>query len=329
MGSGIKYALLLLPTHFDTETGVRQLLPGMTSWRGKLSDLIDATEVSHWKEWLGEIDWRFYDRDVRLVLVSMQSHMAEVIDAENKLLRERVGLAFYAMLLAGPARPFSGVAQRVHGEALSLSPVKLKSIRGKENIEGIERPYYDSRPAFIRLLQATPGLLKDPYLDRWVYLVGRLDHLLRAGLPKILSVAFAAFQVALTRDSLEFAVPELVRTVECIVGLPRGKGGKQFADRAMRIARRLHGHWYVGGNDLQARIEELYQHRSDCVHGKVPFHTLLSAGTAGEDEAARLGYLAEALARESLLWVLGNEQNFPLFNDRQTLETAWSTNQLP
>jgi hypothetical protein len=131
MAQGIKYALLLLPTHFHRETGVRQLLPDMTSWRGKLSDLIDATEVSYWKEWLGELDWRFYDREVRMVLVSMPSQTAEVIDAENKMLRERVRLAFYAMLLAGPARPFSGIAQRVHGEVLSLSPVKLKSIRGK------------------------------------------------------------------------------------------------------------------------------------------------------------------------------------------------------
>jgi hypothetical protein len=166
-------------------------------------------------------------------------------------------------------------------------------------------------------------------LDRWADLVKQLDQALTTGLPRIVSVAFTAFQAALTRDSLEFAVPEFVRTVECIVGLPRGKGGKQFAGRAMRIARHLQGYWYVGGTDLQARIEELYEHRSDCVHGKVPFHTLLSGGSAGEDEAARFGYLAEGLARESLLWVLSNTQKFPLFNDRQTLETAWAMNQLP
>ncbi|MEY4580349.1 MAG: hypothetical protein RL701_5052 [Pseudomonadota bacterium] len=329
MASGIKYALLLLPTHFDQETGDRQLLPDMISWRGKLSDLIAAAEVSHWKEWLGDIDWRFYDREVRLVLVTMPSQAAEMFDDETKALRQRLGIAFYAMLLAAPSRPFSGVAQCVHGEALSVTPVVLKTVHGKENIEAIERPYYDKRLAFTKLLQDTPGLLRDPYLDRWAELVKLLDTALKAGLPRILNVAFSAFKVALTRDSLEFAVPEFVRTVECILGLPRGKGGNVFADRAMRVARQLQNHWYVGGKDLQARIEELYQHRSDCVHGKVPFHTLLSAGAAGEDEAARFGYLAEALARECLLWVLNHPQHLQYFADRPTLEDAWAKNLLP
>jgi hypothetical protein len=156
-----------------------------------------------------------------------------------------------------------------------------------------------------------------------------LDAALAKGLPRILSVAFTAFQVALTRDSLEFAIPEFVRTVECIVGLQRGKGRKEFAVRAMCLAPVLHSHWYVGGDDLQARIEELFQHRSDCVHGKVPLDTLLSSGTLGEDEAARFGYLAEALARECLLWVLNRPQHLQYFADRPTLEDAWAKNLLP
>lgn len=326
MTIGTKYALLLLPTHFDHETHVRQLLSDMTSWRGKLSDLIEAAEANHWKSWLGELDWQFYEREVRLVLATMQSKTAHVIDRESNMLRERVGLAGYAMLLAGPARPFSGVAQRVHGEVRSLSPLKLKTIRGKENLERIQRPYYDTRLAFAQLLQSTPGLLQDRYLDRWADLVPVLDRVANAAPPRILSVAFSAFHVALTRDSLEFAVPEFVRAVECIVGLPQGQGARQFADRSMRIVRRLQSHWYIGGGDLQQRIAGLYQHRSDCVHGKVPFDTLLSEG--GEDEAARFGYLAEALARECLLWVLDNPQHFQFFMDRPTLENAWQQNRL-
>lgn len=73
MANGIKYALLLLPTHFDHETGVRQLLPDMTSWRGKVSDLIDAAEVNGWKRSLGELQWRFFEDEQRIVFVSMPS----------------------------------------------------------------------------------------------------------------------------------------------------------------------------------------------------------------------------------------------------------------
>jgi hypothetical protein len=325
MMTGIKYSLLLLPTHFDYETGVRQLMPDMISWRGKLSDLIDASQVSHWKQWLGDIDWRYFDEEQRLVLVSMPSARAAIHDDETELLRGRLGLAAYAMLLAAPTRPYSGIARCVHGEALSVKPpVRLETIRGQFDVEEIQRPYYDSRPAFGERFVQIPRLLRDPYLDRWAALVPVLEQFRSANPPRILEIAFQAFNVALTRSSLEFAIPEFVRAVECIIGLSRGMGRKDFAHRSMLLANRLRKHWYVGGKGLQSRARSLYGHRSDCVHGKVPFETLLSGGEAGKDEAARFAYLAEALARECLLWVLENPQHYSHFTDRAALEAAWN-----
>jgi len=40
-----------------------------------------------------------------------------------------------------------------------------------------------------------------------------------------------------------------------------------------------------------------YVLRSDCVHGKVPFHDMQARGESGEEEAAQLGYVAQVLAR--------------------------------
>lgn len=329
MTTGIKYALLLLPTAFDQEKNIRQLLPDMMSWRGKLSDLIDEIDLSQWKQWLGDLAWRDFEKESRFVFVSMPSDRAEVIDAETATLRNHLRIAATAMLLAAPNRPHSGVARGVHGEALSVSPcVRLKTIRGQFDLEEVKRPYYATRKAFSQHFVGAPSLLRDPYLDRWAELIPLLDKAWNAQTPKILQVAFQAFEVALTRSSLEFAIPEFVRCVECIVGLQQGKGGKHFADRVIRIARHLQNHWYVGGTDLQVRIELLYKHRSDCVHGKIPFETLLAGGIAGEDEAARLDYLAEAVARECLLWVLKNPQHLPHFVDRATLESAWATHAL-
>jgi hypothetical protein len=46
---------------------------------------------------------------------------------------------------------------------------------------------------------------------------------------------------------------------------------------------------------------DLYQTRSDCVHGKVPFLELRARGNDGEERAAQLAYVADVLAREGLL----------------------------
>lgn len=253
-----------------------------------------------------------------------------MIDGETEQLKGRLGLAANAMLLSGPDSPYSGTARCIFGEALTVAPtIRLKTIRGQFPLEKVVSPFYASRPGFSNHFLQRPQLLKDPYLDRWAALVQLLDQLHGAGIPRVLHVAFQAFQVALTRDSLEFAIPEFVRAVECIIGLSRGMGRKEFAQRAMSLATRIHKNWYVGGKGNQARARKLYGLRSDCVHGKVPFEELLSTGATGQDEVARFGYMAEALARECLLWVLKNQQHHHHFKNRKTLEDAWANGHLP
>jgi hypothetical protein len=268
----------------------------MITWRGKLSEHIaDPLDVAPWKAWLGEIDWRFFEQEHRLVFVSMPSATAEVINGEEHQLRDRLGLAYHAMLLTAPRNPFYGVSRLVYGEALSgTPPVQLKTIRGKQNLDEIQRPYFDTRTAYHQRLQSAPTRVKDLYLDRWANLVPVLERARAGGLSRSLVIAFDAFHIALTRPTLDFAIPELVRSVECIIALSKGMGRKEFAARALQLSPQVRNDWYVGGKGNEKRAKGLYRHRSDCVHGKVPFEDLLSQGTVGEDEAARFGYLAEA-----------------------------------
>ncbi|HEY2735199.1 MAG TPA: hypothetical protein VGI70_14480, partial [Polyangiales bacterium] len=81
--------------------------------------------------------------------------------------------------------------------------------------------------------------------------------------------------------------------------------------------------------DLEDRLCTLYQQRSDCVHGKVPFLDLHAKGDAGKDEAARLDYLAESLARTCLQTVFRGPAKFTEFASRELLEDAWANNRLP
>ena len=97
----------------------------------------------------------------------------------------------------------------------------------------------------------------------------------------------------------------------------------------MKIAPSLASHWYVGGQDLRDRLVQLYVRRIECVHGMVPFTDLRAKGELGADEAARLEYLAEMLAREAIRFAFRNPQHAALFADRTRLEQAWAKNQFP
>jgi hypothetical protein len=98
-----------------------------------------------------------------------------------------------------------------------------------------------------------------------------------------------------------------------------------------RNARSLADHYYVGGQDIQARFEQLYKHRNECVHGKLPFPNAYEEGTqnVGQDAAVRVEYLAEALAREAILAALRDPAKLIEFESRDRLEDAWAKGRFP
>ena len=62
--------------------------------------------------------------------------------------------------------------------------------------------------------------------------------------------------------------------------------------RALWIAHRLSGDAYPAGWNLDSKLLDLYNHRSDCVHGKVPFEELIEAGEVGKLEVAECLWLS-------------------------------------
>ena len=88
-------------------------------------------------------------------------------------------------------------------------------------------------------------------------------------------------------------------------------------------------HWFAGGVDLGDRLRALYQHRNDCVHGKLPFESLHQSGDAGSDKAARFEFLAELVARQAVLYAIKNPAKYIEFADRARLEDAWDQKRLP
>jgi hypothetical protein len=316
---GIKYAALLIPTGRDQERDVRQFTSDIITWRGKLPDHMDASaDVQHWREWIGSLAWDALMGEQRIVLASMPSERPEVLDAESQKLESRLNLTWYAYVLAAPSGGCHGQSRLVGGQAVAIAPkVSLLSIREQGDYRTIERPLYRSRETFTNVW---PWRDPDPWLDRWGEWIQVLDRAFGPTFPVLLDIALFAFGTALERNRLDFSIPEFVRTADCILATRKGRGEKDFIERALRLAPGLLNHWYVGGTqaELETRIAQLYRHRSDCVHGKVPFQKI------DADEAARLEYLAEMIAREAISFALRRPHKYPALQDRDQLEAAWA-----
>lgn len=124
----------------------------------------------------------------------------------------------------------------------------------------------------------------------------------------------------MTRRELEFRIPELVRTAEGVIALPRGSGRELFRERAQQLASELQTDAFVGA-ELGDLLLELYDLRSACVHGKVPFLNLQKLGDAGVLRAGKLSFVAENLARVALLVALRAPRP-DVFVSREGLEGA-------
>ena len=104
----------------------------------------------------------------------------------------------------------------------------------------------------------------------------------------------------------------------------------RFGSAALTLAPDLATHWYVGGPQLKPDLVDLYDLRSKCVHGKIPFEQMQAQGVAGADQAGRLEYLAHELARRSIVAGMSAvERGSVSLTDRSTLESDWAAGRFP
>jgi hypothetical protein len=78
---------------------------------------------------------------------------------------------------------------------------------------------------------------------------------------------------------------------------------------------------------MRSELEDLYQLRSDCVHGKLPFTPL--QGAEPNTHMGQREFVAETIAREAILHVLRSEKRIAMFADRSSAEKAWTERALP
>lgn len=339
---GIKYAALLFDgqKYPEIDNTPRRLAPDLITWRGKLSDHISESDVQHWRDWLGSIKWDAIMEEQRIVVAFMTSERPEILDLESKLLERRLAVARLAYILASPSTGPHAEFRYVGGQATSIDPdVRLCSIRQHGSFHKIERAFYRTREAFTKVWP-----WREMYTESWLgrmeewvrildsaYATGKHDQTQTLGMPVLLDLALDSFDTALQRSRLEFSIPEFVRAADCILATRQGRGKRDFIERSLQLVPDLPNHWYVDGTraELEQKIGQLYDHRSECVHGKVPFLSLRNRGEAGADDAAKFEFLAGAIAQGILNFVLRRPAKFPDLRNRDLLDTAWENGSFP
>jgi hypothetical protein len=320
-----KYAALLLP-RVDSTEGVVQLAHGKTTLVGSLSELVRGQELSHWKEWLGSMAWDSIDERRRIVVLRRETQTPEVLDAENESLQASVSNAWRAFLLC-KAHPFQESESWIlSGDAVGgVGADELVTVRSVARLDAVVRPMYTTSDAFWKTYiddavksGDVPGRGESGWFEVW----RELDAALCRGTwPELLGHALLAHGMAMTLQQLEFVIPGLVRAAEGVIALGKGMGAAVFKDRALQLVPTLGTDPYIG-RCAEPLLLELYQARSDCVHGKIPFFELRRQGKAGEERAAQLSYVADVLARGALQAAL-RHKDATVFSSRDTLEAAW------
>jgi hypothetical protein len=130
-----------------------------------------------------------------------------------------------------------------------------------------------------------------------------------------------AYSVALRMNGVDHRLPYFVRSAESVLAIPRREGKKTFVARALKFLPTITSDPYIGAANIEEYLGDIYQLRSDCVHGKEPRAELAAQGRP-IDLVAKYEYLAEALANATTRWAL-SEHVFMRSMTRDTLESAW------
>jgi hypothetical protein len=251
---------------------------------------------------------------------------------DEQRLRVTVSRAWDALMLSDAMNGGSEQAWILAGEAAGAERgAPLLTVTAVQQFDRMIRPFYWTRQRFIEIEAearlrhwSEHGNFDESWFSRWV----EIDDLLcRASWPALIAYALLAHGSAWTRPLLEFSVPEFVRAAEGILALAKGMGATTFRERALRIVPALRNNKYVGGS-IDSLLLDLYQLRSDCVHGKIPFAKMQARGDEGEEQAAQLAYVAEVVAREALLVALRRPDK-TVFESREALEQAWACGTIP
>ncbi|MBN22606.1 MAG: hypothetical protein CL678_15085 [Bdellovibrionaceae bacterium] len=284
-----------------------------------------------WKEWLGTLLWEELVSDNKLVLITFgDDDESEILNSTNQQLVNKLYNVFRVLplvtTLSGPRHEPISITGRVEIE--DDERFKIKDIREISRYRSWPDSFYWREKEFLDLRRSYETNSK--LIENWDFISTYCsDKIFKLGSKLQLIESYRSFEAAFfSTPKLEFKIPNLVRSVESIIGLPRGQGKAEFYKRVQYLCGvpeisepyGIHEHY-------KNLLENLFQIRSDCVHGK-PFAWSLrkELGESFSDTTvAQYEFLSEWIARRTLLNVRENQNLLNACESRDQLETYWDT----
>lgn len=332
-----KYALLALPhigqfpelTQNHTVHDSTLLLVDPQSILSTISDTV-------WKSWLGELNWDALFETEHVFVSYCPTQTPEILDGENKKLTDfLVRSVYHGLLLLGP---FSGSGGKIH-----LLSGHGKIVDGKVIIQDIRS--YSTLDKWI-----APGFRMNKQYWRWMKkeyteegVINELRRLiaLTNGMPEtekdfLFRLALNVFRLGVSDRWPDIVFPHMVRAIETLVAIPKtGLLKKKYGEKhssAKEFSRRVLKYYPVQKNhlynyedtQLATILEDIYQLRSDSVHGKPLAWTLKQSNPdMTQNDFYILEYISQVAARALLVEAMSNPKFAPFLGDRAMLEAAW------
>ncbi len=318
--SGQKYSLLLLPLE---ETADVELADGNRLFDAETSHLFEAAAVKSMTEMFGTWRWKceLEGRHLFLLRVWAATRPETFLDPEEEPPQHRLDRAWRAFALSAFQQQPSGRAWILTGPVATAEPLRLGCPRSWQEYPTWQRPWYCQKQGYWEL---RPPPTPRPWMEQWRQFDEALATAFDERLPylPLVWMPVMSFLVARAQPEIEFRLASFVRATETVLAIPPRQGKRRFAERALKVAPELEGDRYLAGwGSVERRLEELYEQRSACVHGKIPFEELHDKGDEGMTEAARYEYLAEFTARAAIALALKPE-NRAHFAGRDAIEAA-------
>lgn len=311
------------PFHFDDNTFL---------FRGSISQYLSTQGNEHWKEWLGTIFWEELTDREPLICITWQPMEASALNGENIALSSKLNHLYHALILTGPwkndgrsAHTLTGTGQVSSSGILSLEEI---SEVGHFNLWRHSH-YYDAEPTWSWQVEK---LRSQNALDLWKSNFLAIEQVIENGADNfLLTLALMAFHGGLHDNLLDFRIPNFVRSIEAIVGLPAGQGKVEFARRTgLLLPPTIDLPLGVDQTSIGPILKNSYQVRSDSVHGKPFADTLRSAlGINFQAELPKYELGIEMSARYVIQNAITNANFLSHSSSRNVLENAWADGTLP
>ena len=309
--AAFKLPKFIPPVHFSANTLIETI---------DVKDYFKKAEVAHWQEWLGTTTWKSISNCDEAIVSWIGTITPEIAaDKESQglesinfdVLRALTTVTSYAFSHTGHYYVLTGDGELVDGKVL------IRQIRSYSYVPSYQRSYFEAE-----LKKDDPYFNQRAIIEEWIQNHSAINTVVVGGKLRQLLEALRSLEESYKNNQLEFKIPNLVKSVECLMDC---RGAKEFAEMV---------EWLIGTPptddtfqchvNFNQKLIDLYQLRNDCSHGKQfawslqkNYPGILLNKVIGEYE-----FLAEWVARE-VFKVCLNGNFTQIFKDRDTLIAGW------